>query len=124
MLGRLSILTVPRCNRFQRTSLYLIAWRRTMTSQPIPSPHQLPAGFLYCADLDCAYCKEQRAARFRNPAELFLVPKSSPAQLFLVPKSTYAISRTRELTLLDLTCCTCYSIEALSLAVMGIVYVT
>ena len=84
-----------------------------MTSQPIPSPHQLPAGFLYCADLDCAYCKEQRAARFRNPAELFLVPKS-----------TYAISRTRDLTLVDLICYTCYSIVALGLAVMGIVYVS
>lgn len=95
-----------------------------MTSQPIPSPHQLPAGFLYCADLGCSYCKERRAARFRNPAELFVVPKSSPAQLFLVPKSTYAISRTRDLTLVDLICYTCYSIGVLGLAVMGIIYLS
>jgi len=95
-----------------------------MTSQPIPSPHQLPPGFLYCADLDCVYCKERRAARFRNPAELFVVPKSSPAQLFLVPKSTYAISRTRDLTLVDLISYACYSIVALGLAVMGIVYLS
>ena len=39
-----------------------------MTSQPIPSPHQLPVGSKYCADPDCAHCKEARAAfasRFR-----------------------------------------------------------
>jgi len=85
-----------------------------MTSQPIPSPHQLPAGFLYCADLDCAYCKERRAARFRDPAQLFLVPKST-ARLFLVPKSNSAISRGTDLTLVDLISCTCGSVVVLGL---------
>ena len=84
-----------------------------MTSQPIPSPHQLPAGFLYCADLECAYCRERRAERFRNPA-----------QLFVVPKSNYVISSTRDLTMVDLISYTCYSIVALDLAVMGIIYLS
>lgn len=82
-----------------------------MTSQPIPSPHQLPAGFLYCADLDCAYCMKRRDARFRDPA-----------QLFLVPKSTLAISWRRNLTLVDLISYTCGSIGLL--AVMAFIYLS
>ena len=40
-----------------------------MTAQP-ESPHQLPDGVLYCGDRDCAYCKELRATRFLDPAQL------------------------------------------------------
>ena len=75
-----------------------------MTFQSTESPHQLPGGVLYCGDLECAYCKERRAERFRNPA-----------QLLLVPRSTYAISRTRDLTLVDLICYTYISVVVLGL---------
>jgi hypothetical protein len=61
-----------------------------MTFQPTQSPHQLPPGVLYCGDRDCAYCKQLRATRFRDPDQLFLLPKP-----ILIPKK-------RNLTLVNL----------------------
>ena len=79
-----------------------------MTSQSTQSPHQLPVGVLYCGDVECAYCKELRATRFRDPAQLFLLPFS------VIPK------KKRNLTLVNLILYSCGWIVVLGLlAVMA-----
>ena len=81
-----------------------------MISQSTQSPHQLPVGVLYCGDLECAYCKELRATRFLDPAQLFLLPKP----LSVIPQ------KKRNLTLVNLIFYSCGWIVVLGLlAVMA-----
>jgi hypothetical protein len=78
-----------------------------MASQPNPLPHQLEVGSLYCANPDCGYCKELRAARVLHTP-----------QLRQMTQSISMIRKKWDWTLADLILYTCGSVMVLGLLVV------